>query len=297
MRPQPKISSRSLFQSELIHLGDVCVQPRTAGSTNPEVMDHNAIAMPLRGVFASHFSRRRVFVTTPNDAVLLGAGVPHHYSFPGGIGDHSLVLRWSSATLARIHPGLLCRDQFDPARFSSHVSLPPRAMVERELLWRQVAIGKGDVLEIELRAVNLLVTVLNASRRCAPCRMVRRRGSMDRQQAQTERVKAAVAAEPARRWTLAVLASLAAASPFHLARIFKSQTGVSLYEYVLRMRLACALPYVLDSSDGLTDIALNTGFASHSHFTEKFRTRFGVTPSALRRRAHKNVIEGIPAPH
>ena len=291
------MTSRSLFKSELIHLGDVCVQPRTAGFTNPEVMDHNAIAMPLRGVFASHFSRRRVFVTTPNDAVLLGAGVPHHYSFPGGIGDYSLVLRWSPGTLAKIQPGLLCRDQFDAALFSSHVSLPPRAMVERELLWRQVVIGKDDALEIEVRAINLLATVLSAARRFGPRRIGRRHGSIDRQQFQIERVKAAVAADPARRWTLEMLASLAAASPFHLARIFKSQTAVSLYEYVLRMRLACALPLVLDSSDGLTDIALRTGFASHSHFTEKFRTRFGVTPSELRRRAHKNVIEGILTPH
>ena len=35
----------------------------------------------------------------------------------------------------------------------------------------------------------------------------------------------------------------------------------------------------------LTSIALDAGFASHSHFTARFRNFFGCTPAALRRMA------------
>jgi AraC family transcriptional regulator len=35
----------------------------------------------------------------------------------------------------------------------------------------------------------------------------------------------------------------------------------------------------------LTGIALDAGFASHSHFTARFRGFFGFTPTALRRAA------------
>jgi len=39
---------------------------------------------------------------------------------------------------------------------------------------------------------------------------------------------------------------------------------------------------VLDGCD-LTAIALEAGFASHSHYTARFRRVFGCTPTALRR--------------
>jgi AraC-like DNA-binding protein len=42
---------------------------------------------------------------------------------------------------------------------------------------------------------------------------------------------------------------------------------------------------VLDGDDDLTSIALDAGFASHSHFTARFRGFFGCTPAALRRTA------------
>ena len=55
-----------------------------------------------------------------------------------------------------------------------------------------------------------------------------------------------------------------------------------IYDYVLHERLARTLDAVLDGND-LTAIALDAGFASHSHFTARFRRFFGCTPTALRR--------------
>ena len=47
--------------------------------------------------------------------------------------------------------------------------------------------------------------------------------------------------------------------------------------------VATAVDAVLDSGDDLTAIALDAGFASHSHFTARFRRFYGCTPTALRR--------------
>jgi transcriptional regulator GlxA family with amidase domain len=58
-----------------------------------------------------------------------------------------------------------------------------------------------------------------------------------------------------------------------------------VYRYAIRQRLAMALDAVLDSRLDLTSIALDSGFASHSHFTARFRAFFGLTPDALRRSA------------
>ena len=69
--------------------------------------------------------------------------------------------------------------------------------------------------------------------------------------------------------------------------------GTSIYDYVLHERLAQTLDAVLDCGDDLTAIALDAGFASHSHFTARFRGFFGCTPAgaAPRRRAPPQIAE------
>ncbi|APV49103.1 hypothetical protein BWI17_05065 [Betaproteobacteria bacterium GR16-43] len=72
-------------------------------------------------------------------------------------------------------------------------------------------------------------------------------------------------------------------SPYHLAHVFRREVGTSVYAYVLRLRLAQALTAVIDSDADITTIALDAGFASHSHFTRHFRTFFGTPPAELRK--------------
>jgi len=59
-----------------------------------------------------------------------------------------------------------------------------------------------------------------------------------------------------------------------------------VHRYHLRARMAAAVSQVLDSARDLTPIGIDLGFSSHSHFTATFRRTFGITPSALRRRAN-----------
>jgi len=98
-----------------------------------------------------------------------------------------------------------------------------------------------------------------------------------------ERVKQAIGLEPQRKWTLAALAGLAGASAYHLARVFREEVGATLHDYLTRARLASALDRVLDADADLSAIAFDSGFASHSHFSARFRAMFGLAPSELRR--------------
>jgi AraC-like DNA-binding protein len=100
---------------------------------------------------------------------------------------------------------------------------------------------------------------------------------------QVGRVLDAVGAQPDRRWTLDELAGVACVSPGHLAHVFRAEMQTSLHRYVLHARLARALDAVLDTDADLSTIAHETAFASHSHFTARFRAAFGLTPAELRR--------------
>lgn len=84
---------------------------------------------------------------------------------------------------------------------------------------------------------------------------------------------------------LGELARAACASPFHLCRVFKRASGVSVHRYINRLRLLDALEAVVEQDVSLTDLALELGFSSHSHFTHAFHRELGITPSELRRQA------------
>ncbi len=84
------------------------------------------------------------------------------------------------------------------------------------------------------------------------------------------------------RRSLPELAREVLASPFHLARVFRSRTGSSLHAYRTQLRLRSALDRLCDPGLNLTDLALESGFSSHSHFTDAFRSAFGAAPSRIR---------------
>ena len=71
-------------------------------------------------------------------------------------------------------------------------------------------------------------------------------------------------------------------SAFHLARVFRSETGFSVHGFRQALRLRSALDRLSAHRDDLTALALELGFSSHSHFSERFRNEFGVPPSQVR---------------
>lgn len=279
---QPSPVRRTLFDGELLQVGYVAVRPVSSACGEIEVSDSNVLALTLSGMFARHDGPRRHVIATPNHALFISAGTPYRLSFPGCIGDRCLVLRFSGEALAQALPDTLARDGFDPAVFASHALLEPRTMLARSLLWSRLERGEIDVLEVEERGICLLAAALHAARMPGRGRTPLR-GGAPRRRRQVEAVKEAIAIDPERKWTLGALAGLACVSPGHLAHVFRAEEGSSLYQYVLRSRLARALDAVLDSDTDLTAIALDAGFASHSHFTARFRALFGRTPVELRR--------------
>jgi AraC-like DNA-binding protein len=50
-----------------------------------------------------------------------------------------------------------------------------------------------------------------------------------------------------------------------------------------RLRVAAALERLAGGAADLTDLALDLGYSSHSHFTASFRSEVGTTPSRARR--------------
>ena len=82
--------------------------------------------------------------------------------------------------------------------------------------------------------------------------------------------------------TLAELAGQAALSEYHFARMFRQSMGLAPHQYVMQRRMEKAKALVQHTTTPLTDIALACGFNSASHFSNRFRSMTGITPSQLR---------------
>jgi len=84
--------------------------------------------------------------------------------------------------------------------------------------------------------------------------------------------------------SLRALARTLGVSPFHLAHVFRERTGGSVHQYMLQLRVSAALDRIASGDEALSRVALDLGFASHSHFTAAFRRYVGIAPSIARGR-------------
>ena len=269
-----EIRRKTLFESETLQVGLFESRPSSDACGEVERQSLNAIALPLSGLFAKHEAPGRQITGTPSHAVYFAPDAPYRISFPGAIGDRAITLRFGDG---------LAPEQIDvrgDEGLASQGLLSAKAMMLRNLLWRRLEKGEADEFEAEAFGLDLLDVSLASVR---PGQLPVRRSALARRLRALERVKEAVASAPSAKWNVARLAGVANLSPFHLCHVFREMTGTSVYDYVLHERLSRALDAVLDGGDDLTAIALDAGFASHSHFTARFRSFFGCTPAALRR--------------
>lgn len=95
-------------------------------------------------------------------------------------------------------------------------------------------------------------------------------------------LRARVAADPVRRWTVAALAALAGMTPRTLQRRL-TIGGTSVSRLVAEARLQIAAEYLCHrSGPGLVEIGYLSGYADQAHFTRSFSAAVGTSPRAYR---------------
>lgn len=91
--------------------------------------------------------------------------------------------------------------------------------------------------------------------------------------------------------TLDDIAKAAGFSKYHFHRIFKHETGIALYEYIRRRRLAGASCLLRTTSLSILDIAVYFCFESQESFTRAFKKVYDLPPGKYRR-ALKDLMTG-----
>ena len=228
-------------------------------------------------------------------------GTPYRVSHPSDCGDSGTVLSLAPALLQTI-----IRDWY-PAideqperpfpqlamRCSSAHYLRHRALVQA---LESGADDASDPLWVESAALALQTELLRAAYQLlAPATPNRRLRTESDHHDRAEAARAVLSRRLGERLSLADVADEVHLSPFHLARVFRQHTGATLHQYLTQLRLHAALDRLLEQPCDLAALALELGFSSHSHFSERFRQEFGCAPSTVRQQRWRDLSKNLKA--
>jgi len=158
----------------------------------------------------------------------------------------------------------------------------PTLYLRQRRLFLRLQHGRVDPLEAEEKIIGIVAEVISRSYGAMPAWSETTRERAERRDL-IERARAEIVTNVSQQLTVAQLASNLKTSPFHLCRVFRSGTGLTLHDYRLELRQRLLLERLAEPGANLSRIAHELGFSSHSHLSATMRRRGGMTPSALRR--------------
>lgn len=74
------------------------------------------------------------------------------------------------------------------------------------------------------------------------------------------------------------LAGLVHLSPYHFGRLFKQTVGRSPYQFILQLKIECAMKLIKQNHGPISEIAYQLNFSDQSHFSNAFRKATGISP-------------------
>lgn len=72
-------------------------------------------------------------------------------------------------------------------------------------------------------------------------------------------------------------------SKYYFCRRFKQETGMTVMEYILKMRIVMAKEMLVKEKCSVTEVASRCGFSSLSYFSRVFKENVGMSPYAYRK--------------
>jgi AraC-like DNA-binding protein len=255
--------SKMVSSSETVSVYEVdCHAPKSRIEVE-EFATTTQVIVPKRGVFGIALRGKRILVE-PTTAFLLRAGVPYVADHPASCGDRCTVAIFDDALLE----DTLGDSAPDYGPISAATQLAARLLAAGQRTGSLVT-DERAVFFLESLAEDL---AMHEEVRLGPFQLYR-----------VDEVRALLATDPAHAWRLEDIARRVHVSSYHLARQFRAATGITISRYLARLRIGLVLDRLQNGEPSLARIAVESGFAHHSHLSERFRAMVGVTPSAVRR--------------
>jgi AraC-like DNA-binding protein len=225
------------------------------------------LVLPYAGAFEWHVGAKTVFLDGTR-VLFVSAGEDYADSHVAGCGHDSIIITPRLSMLQE-----LCRHTVPsrhPALQRVASSATPRMNLRNHRLLHLEASG-NDPLAVDELMIALLSEALGSTQRvdrASPLRVV-------------DAAKQFLHAHLCEPISLNDIAQSVQVSAAYLTDAFTRSEGMPLCRYRMRLRLNRAL-VDLPRCEDITRLALDLGFSSHAHFSNTFKSLFGVSPSAFR---------------
>jgi len=252
----------------------------------PQVVTHPEIQINfvLHG-FQRYFLVGHFLTIKPRRFTVFWGGMPHqlidqapHTEVISVTVPLSWFMRWKLA--ASVQQRLLLGESLEEPDQSPATMAFDRALLER---WSHdlradnaPELRRIAELEVEARLRRLALSVAHEK----PKQSQRAPASTGRNQ--LERVIAYLGEHSADIQSVAEIATAVGLHPNYLMQLFKSSTGLTLWDYVLRLRISNAQRLLLTTDLKVVDVALESGFQYVNNFHVVFRRICQCTPRRYR---------------
>lgn len=281
------------YESKLIFTGDDVWIGRFHCPANSSLWKNENIAgqLPMlvfpRTCVGIEQACRRSVVTSPNDVMFYNRNQPYRRTLIGSQPDICDYFYVRPQTIVDVFQSLGQRLPDDPAspfRFSHAPCQPQSYLLQRLLSELGCSDPCVDSLFVEETFLELLPEMIGSAIHFHdPFENRKPDRTQHRHREIAESAKTFVGSRFKQQIKLADVAAAVGSSPFHLCRIFRRHTGRTIHRFLMQLRIRHSLSALMDTDQPITRIALDHGFASHSHFTSAFRAAFHESPDQLRR--------------
>jgi AraC family transcriptional regulator len=282
-RPQSQFT-RMLFESPLVWFGKFRAAPSHPGFRDSGPTRQHCFVFPRTSVRIRH-AGGQPFVISPNVVTLYNREQVYEREDVTNEGDRCEWFSVDPDVLVEVlaaHDSSILDDPEHPFRLPFVPGDPKTYLLQRLVVRHVTESERVDPLFVEETVLRVLDRVAASAARF---RGLAVRQGPEAGAGATEVVNAMreiLARRFREQLSLAELGRRSGYSVFHLSRIFRERSGLTLHAWQCRLRLLTALERVAERGSELGEVVLDLGYASPSHFTAAFRRAFGITPSAFR---------------